>query len=171
MQHARMALTALVSLSMIGSAMAGGATTTSTTVVTTTTSTTTSTVPVCADEATFDSAHCRLDELSAAITGESGLASIATKLENAVDFANRNVALADEQCDAGDVKSTRGRLKKAIRRLIQYGHRLRSLKSRKTIPEEVRAPFIEDGVAIQRDLETLRKNLVCPPSSPSGAFL
>ena len=171
MKHGRVTLVALLWSSTIAPVMAGVSTTTSTTVVTTT-STTTTTVPTCSDEATFESARCRLGELSDAIAAASGLGTIATKLANAVDFADRNVGLASEQCNEGDLKSTRGRLRKSIRRLIQYGHRLRSLKSRKTIPEEVRAPFIDAGSAVQQDLEALRRGgLVCPPSSPSGAFL
>lgn len=170
MKHGRIVLVAVFSTSMIGPAMAGVSTTTSTTVVTTT-STTTTTVPTCSDEATFASASCRLGELSDAIAAEPGLSSIATKLANAVDFADRNVGLASDQCNETDLKGTRGRLRKAIRRLIQYGHRLRSLKSRNTIPDEVRTPFIDEGSAIQHDLEALRKSLVCPPASPSGAFL
>jgi hypothetical protein len=167
MKHGRMTFVALFLSSTIGPAMAGVPTTTSTTVVTTTSTT----LPTCSDEATFESAHCRLGELSDAIAAEPGLGSIATKLSNAVDFADRNVGLASEQCSEPDLKSTRGRLRRAIRRLIQYGHRLRSLKSRNTIPEEIRTPFIDAGRAIQQDLEALRNGLVCPPASPSGAFL
>ena len=160
MKHGRIVLVVIFSASMIGSTIAGAQTTTTTT-----------TLPPCTDEATFGSAQCRLDELSAAITAEAGLASIADKLENAVDIADRNVGNASDACNAADLKETRSLLKKAIRRLIQYGHRLRSLKSRNNIPPEIRTPFIDEGHAIQQDLEALRGNLVCPPASPSGAFL
>jgi hypothetical protein len=165
---------------LAGSALAGGTTTTTTipttttTVIgtTTTTSTTTSTLPpACTDEVTFDSINCRLDELSAEVAGEPALGGLGTKLTGALNKADSNVNLGNEQCDAGDAKAAGKRLKKAIRRMIQYGHRLRSLKARKTVPEEVRTPLVEQGAAIQQDAEALRKQLVCPPTSPSGAFL
>jgi hypothetical protein len=152
-----------------GSALAGGTTTTTTTIATTTTST--SLPPACTDEVSFDSANCRLDELAAAVAAEPALGGIGTKLGHALGKADSNVNLGSEQCDAGDAKTAGKRLKKAIRRMIQYGHRLRSLKARNTIPEEVRMPLVDEGSAIQQDLEALRKALVCPPASPSGAFL
>jgi len=165
-------------------ALAGGTTTTtvassttstttvaSTTSTTTLTSTTSTTLPPCTDEATFDSISCRLDQLSTAIGAEAGLATIAAKLQKAVDIAANNVNDASAECDAGDAKAASKKLKKAGRRLIQYGHRLRSLKSRKTIPDEIRQPFIEEGKANLDDVKALKKALVCPPASPSGAFL
>jgi len=163
-------------------ALAGGTTTTtiassttSTTTVASTTSTTTTTSttlpPACTDEATFDSISCRLDQLSTAIGANAELATIAAKLQKAVDIAGDNVTAASGECDAGDAKAAGKKLKKAGRRLIQYGHRLRSLKSRKNIPEEIRQPFIDEGKAILDDVKALKKALVCPPASPSGAFL
>ena len=171
MTHERMALSMVLVSALAGSALAGGSTTTSTTIVTTTTSTTTSLPPVCSDEVSFESANCRLDELAAKVASESALGGMATKLSNALDKADSNVNLGGEQCDEGNAKTAGKRLKKASRRMIQYGHRLRSLKARKTIPDEVRMPLVDEGSAIQQDLEALKKGLVCPPASPSGAFV
>lgn len=171
MTHGRAALSMVFVSALAGSALAGIPTTTSTTVVTTTSTTTTSVPPACTDEVSFESANCRLDELASAVATEPALGGLATKLGNALAKADGNVNLGDEQCDDGDTKAAGKRLKKAIRRMIQYGHRLRSLKARKTVPEEVRLPLVDEGVAIQQDLEALKQALVCPPASPSGAFL
>jgi hypothetical protein len=169
MTHGRMASLVIGVALGAAPASAGVPTTTSTTTASTTTSTTLP--PACAEEQTFESAHCRLDALAAAIAAEPGLGSIAGKLGNAVDIADRNVVEAETECVNGDRKTAGKKLKKAVRRLIQYGHRLRSLKSRKNIPAEVRGPFVDEGRAIQKDLQALKKALVCPPASPSGAFL
>jgi hypothetical protein len=171
MTHGRIGLSMALVSALAGSALAGVSTTTSTTIVTTTTSTTTTLPPTCTDEVSFESANCRLDELAAAVASEPALGGLATKLGNALNKADSNVNLGDGQCNDGEAKTAGKRLKKAIRRLIQYGHRLRALKARNTIPEEVRMPFIDEGSAIQQDLEALKKALVCPPASPSGAFL
>lgn len=145
-----------------GTAWAGGATTTTTS--------TTTLPPACDDAETFDSTLCRLDELATDVAAQPELGPMATKLGGALSKARSNVNLARGQCDESDAKTAGKRLKKAIRRLIQYGHRLRGLKARKTIPDEIRTPYVDRGVAIQRDVEGLKDGLSCP-SSPSGAFL
>jgi hypothetical protein len=156
-------------VSTTSTTLVGTTTTTSTTVVGSTTSTT---IPVCTDEATFDSISCRLNELSAAVNAASGdLGNLAGKLDGALGKAQNSTTLASEQCDAGDAKTAGKRLKKAIRRMIQFNHRLGSLKARKTVPDEVRQPLLDEGKAIQQDMQALKKALVCPPASPSGAFL
>jgi hypothetical protein len=48
------------------------------------------------------------------------------------------------------------------RQLIQYSHRLRGLKARKTAPAEVREPLAGEGDAIKEDAKTLRAGLSCP---------
>jgi hypothetical protein len=182
MSQGRFMLAVVLSLGAT-QAFAGGTTTTtvvssttSTTSIASTTSTTTlgsttSTTLPCTDEQTLDSAACRLDDLATRVGNDAGLASIASKLQKALDIAENNVNDASAECDAGDAKAAGKKLKKAVRRLIQYGHRLRSLKSRKNIPAEIRQPYVDDGKAIQDDLKALKKALVCPPASPSGAFL
>jgi hypothetical protein len=158
-------------------AMAGvPATTTSTlstvTSTTTSTSTTTTPPPACTDAATFDSILCRLDEQSALVQTTPELGKAATKLAGALNKATSGTTKASDACDTGDTKAAGKQLKKAIRRMIQYNHRLGSLKSRKTIPDEVRTPFLDAGRGIQNDMQSLKKNLTCPPpGSPSPAFL
>jgi len=154
------------------SALAGG-TSTSTTTTTVTSTTSTTVVSACTDEATFDSTSCRLGELATAVAAQPELERFATKLGNALDKAQRNVNLGGDQCDEGNAKTAGKRLKKAIRRMIQYGHRLRSLRARQIITDEtLRMQYVDAGSAIQQDLEALKKAPpVCPPASPSGAFL
>ena len=166
-QHGLMAIALM--LGTVGAAWAGGTTTTTTV---TSTSTTTSTVPACTDEATFDSTSCRLGELGSAVAAQPELAAFATKLGNALDKAKRSVNLGGDQCDQGNAKTAGKRLKKAIRRMIQYVHRLGSLRARQKItPDEIRVQYLDAGRAIQQDLEALKDGLACPPASPSGAFL
>ena len=160
-------------------AMAGVPTTTSTVTTITTTSTlagstTTSTTlpPSCVDAVTFDSILCRLDQASDDVANTPELGNAGAKLAGALDKATSNTNKASDSCNAADSKAAGKQLKKAIRRMIQYNHRLGSNKSRKTIPEEIRTPLLDDGRAIQEDMKALKKNLVCPPAgSPSGAFL
>jgi hypothetical protein len=59
-------------------------------------------------------------------------------------------------------RHNRSQLKKVVRALIQYGHRLRGRPARKKIPEEVREPFAVAADAIQEDAGTLRESVVCP---------
>jgi hypothetical protein len=142
------------------------------TTVTTVTSTSTSTIPACTAEATFDSISCRLGELASAVAVQPELAPFANKLDNALDKARRNVDLGGDQCDDGRTRTAATRLKKAIRRMVQYRQRLRSGRARQKIQsEEIRLQYVDAGSAIQRDCKTLKKALVCPPASPSGAFL
>ena len=163
----------VVALGAASSAMAGGTTTTTTTVTTvTSTSTTSSTIPTCVDAATFDSILCRLDEQSGLVASTPELGKAATKLGGALSKATSGTTKASDACNTGDTKTAGKQLKKAIRRMIQYNHRLGSLKSRKTIPDEVRTQFLDAGQGIQSDMKELKKNLICPPpGSPSAAFL
>lgn len=155
-------------------AMAGVPTTTTTVVSTTVTTTVTSTTlqPACVDAPTFSSISCRLDEQSAIVQGNPDLGKAGTKLAGALGKATSNTNKATDSCNTGDTKAAGKQLKKAIRRMIQYNHRLGSNKARKTIPDEVRTPLLDAGRGIQNDMQELKKNLTCPPpGSPSAAFL
>lgn len=157
-------------------AMAGvPATTTSTlsTVTSTTTSTTTTTLaPACIDAATFDSILCRLDEQSAIVQSSPDLGKTGAKLAGALSKATSATNKASDSCNSADSKASGKQLKKAIRRMIQYNHRLGSLKSRKNLPEPLRTDLLTAGKSIQNDMQSLKKNLICPPpGSPSPAFL
>jgi hypothetical protein len=148
--------------------MAGVTTTSTVTTITTTStlvgSTTTSTLPPgCIAAATFDSILCRLGQESEDVANTPDLGAAGPKLAKALNKATSVTTKASDACNTGDSKAAGKSLKKAIRRMIQYNHRLGSNKSRKTIPEEVRTQFLDDGRAIQTDMQALKKNLVCPP--------
>ena len=144
--------------------------TTTTTTIGSTTTTSTSLPPACNVAQTFASTLCRLDELAADVAGQAELGPFAPKLGKALDKARRNVNLGYQQCADSDARKASTRLKKAVRRLIQYGHRLRGLRARKLLADEIRTVYVERGAAIQQDLRAMKRGLVCP-SSPSGAFL
>ena len=171
MKHFRRAVIA-VALGAAYPAMAGvsSTTTTTTTLVGSTTSTTLP--PGCVSAATFDSILCRLDQESQDVANTPELGKAGAKLTGALNKATSNTTKASDSCNAGDSKAAGKQLKKAVRRMIQYNHRLGSNKSRKTIPDEIRTQFLDDGRAIQSDMQALKKSLVCPPAgSPSGAYL
>lgn len=160
----------------------GGVTTTSTiasttsTVVTTTstlatttstvaTTTTTTTIPAgCAGVPvgpTFASIDCRLAALIAAVQGEPQLGKQQAKLDKAAQKAKEREEVAAEECAGGDAKASGKQLKKVVRKLIQFSHRLRSNNSRKNIPEEIREPLAETADGIQQDARELRESLNC----------
>ena len=154
MRHGR-ALIALVALSTLAAQplWAGPGTPTSTTLapgststtilgttVTSTsaasTSTTSTTLSMCTVEATFGSASCRLDDLLERVGTDEELGDLRAKLVTALERASSLVADANVLCDAGDRRGATLKLRKAIRRLIQYGHRLRGLSARRSVAEE-----------------------------------
>jgi len=139
------------------------ATTTTTSTTTTsskpqgsTTSTTLSPGCTGAPAPTFESIICRLDALAASVQAASDLGATQTPLLNGV-----NAALSKTQ--AGNTASSRKKasnaLKKAARKMIDFGHRLRSLRSRKKIPEATRAGLLAQSEPILADMKTLRKQL------------
>jgi len=66
---------------------------------------------------------------------------------------------AEDSVTAGRKKPASNALKKAGRKLIEFAHRLRSLRSRKNIPADTRAALLADSGPILDDLKTLRKQL------------
>lgn len=111
---------------------------------------------------TFPSLVCRLDALSAATGAEPALEAFAEKLSKALGKADQRLDGARVECADGDAKHSRSQLKKVVRALIQYSHRLRGRPARKKVPEEVREPFAATADAIQEDARTLRESVVCP---------
>ena len=61
----------------------------------------------------------------------------------------------------GNAKTSGKQLKKVVRKLIQFSHRLRSNQSRKTIPEEIREPLAERADEIQEHAKELKDALSC----------
>lgn len=142
---------------------AGTATTTTTTTPTSSTTTST-TLAGCAGEpvaATFASIDCRLADLIAAVEGEPQLGKLQTKLDRAAGRARDREQMAAEACGTGSTRTAKRRLKKVVRKLIQFSHRLRSAGARKKVPEEVRTPLIDAASGIQTDAQQLRGSLDC----------
>jgi hypothetical protein len=147
----------------------GGVTTTSTIVgttsSTTTTTSTTTTVPAgCASVPvgpTFASLNCRLAALIAAVQAESQLGKQQPKLDKAAQKAKERKETAEAACAQGDTKAAGKQLKKVVRKMIQFSHRLRSNNARKNIPEEVREPLAETADEIQEDARELKDSLSC----------
>ena len=75
---------------------------------------------------------------------------------------------AEGRCGSSDAKHARNRLKQAIRKMIQFGHRLRSNTGRRSMPAPLRAELIAAGDGIKTDLQTLRGALRCPQDALGG---
>jgi septation ring formation regulator EzrA len=69
--------------------------------------------------------------------------------------------VAESECAAGDTKAARKQLKKVVRKLIQFSHRLRTKNARKNIPEDVREPLAETTDGIQEHARELKDTLSC----------
>jgi hypothetical protein len=109
---------------------------------------------------TFASLNCRLAALIAAVQAEPALGKLQPKLVKAAETAKMRKETAEGFCTQGDAKGAKRQLKKVVRKLIQFSHRLRSNQARKTVDESVREPFAVEGDAIQDDARTL---LATPP--------
>ena len=118
--------------------------------------------------AAFVSIDCRLDALAARVQGATGFQKPQTKTQllGALTKVTGNKVAAETLCAKPDAKSAGKRLKKAIRGMIQFGHRLRSLTGRRTIEAGVRTELIAAGTSIQTDLKTLKTGLQCPADAP-----
>lgn len=139
------------------------ASTTTTTIATTTT--TSSTLPgdctSVSDGPTFASLNCRLTALIAAVGSETQLGKLQPKLVKAAQKAKQRKEVAEGKCADGNAKASGKQLKKVVRKLIQFSHRLRSNAARKKVPEEIREPFAETADGIQQDARELRDELSC----------
>jgi hypothetical protein len=130
------------------------------------TTTTTTTLPAMCDgiapAPSFASIRCRLVALRTATAAATALGDLRPKLDQPLDKAIDRTDLGQDLCASSDAKKARNRLKQVRRQLIQYSHRLRGLKARKTAPESVREPLASEGDAISADAKTFRAALACP---------
>jgi len=110
---------------------------------------------------TFESLNCRLADLIAAVQAETRLGKQQAKLDKAAQQAKERKEAAEAECAAGDAKASAKQLKKVVRKLIQFSHRLRSNNSRKSIPDEVREPLAQAADAIQKDARELKRRPSC----------
>jgi hypothetical protein len=137
-------------------------TTTPTSVLVTTTTSTSTTLPAgCAGPraVSFESIICRLDALLATVQAASDLGTSKTLLANGVTAARSKTQSAEDNVDAGKKKQANNALKKAARKMIDFGHRLRSLRSRKRIPADTRSALLAESQPILDDLKALRDQL------------
>jgi hypothetical protein len=142
-------------------------TTTSSTIATTTTSasttTTTTTTTLPSDcsvrAATFESIDCRLDLLVAAVKAARDLGKSKNALLAGVSAGREKKQAAESADAAGSARRANNALKKSIRKMIGFVHRLNSLRSRKTIPADTRTALLGDANPILADLKTLNRQL------------
>jgi hypothetical protein len=110
---------------------------------------------------TFASLNCRLAALIVAVQVEPALGKLQPKLVKAAEKAKTRKEAAEGFCAQGDAKGVKRQLKKVVRKLIQFSHRLRSNQARKTVDERVREPFALEADAIQNDARTLLTAPTC----------
>jgi hypothetical protein len=126
--------------------------------------TTTTLVSTCVEpgEPRFPSIRCRLVVLRSATAASTALGDLRSNLDRPLGKAVDDTGAAQSFCASHDTKHARRRLKQTLRQLVQYSHRLRALKARKTAPEAVREPFASEADTIRGDATTLRHDLACP---------
>jgi hypothetical protein len=110
----------------------------------------------------FNSLDCRLGALLDRVDGESDLGTFGPKLVRALSRARSDVDAASGMCASSQLKSARRRLKTAVRDMVQYTHRLKSLAARKKLPAALRNALLAAGDPIERDLGILKSRLQCP---------
>jgi hypothetical protein len=119
--------------------------------------TTTTTLPGCGVRApTFASIDCRLDLLIAQVQAAQDLGKLKKSL-----LASLTQARDRKRAAEGITKRKLAvkRVKQAMRKMIDFNFRVRSLTGRKTIPGPTRKSLMDQGVPIQKDLQTLAKML------------
>jgi hypothetical protein len=79
---------------------------------------------------------CLQPSLIDAVGAEPGLGNLQPKLQKAAQKARQWKEAAEAACSGGNAKAARKQLKKVVRKLIQFSHRLRSNSARKkTTPQ------------------------------------
>ncbi len=120
-----------------------------------TTSTTSTTLPGCAAVASYASIDCRLDGLVASLDAaqdlgrlKSGLVKVATKARTKKQQAEGFVA-------TGKKKQEKKAMKKAVKALSSFLHKVGSRSARKLIPPGTRQILTDQTNAILADMRTL----------------
>jgi hypothetical protein len=111
---------------------------------------------------TFASILCRVTALRATTAGTAELGDLRAKLDQPLGKALDRAQAAEDSCASTDKMHAKARLKQVPKQLVQYSHRMRSAKARKTAPAEVREPLAAEADAIGRDASALRGRLACP---------
>jgi len=111
--------------------------------------------------ATFASLSCRLASLIDAVRSESRLAKFQAKLLRTAQKAKKRKEAGESACAGGKAKTAKKQLKKVVRQLIQFSHRLRSNNARKNVDQAVREPLATNADQIQGDTRALMGRLEC----------
>jgi hypothetical protein len=111
--------------------------------------------------ATFASLNCRLASLIEAVRSESHLGKLQVNLLKTAQKAKQRKEAGESACAGRKAKTAKKQLKKAVRRLIQFAHRLRSNNARKNVDQAVREPLATGADEIQGDARTLMRGLTC----------
>jgi hypothetical protein len=111
--------------------------------------------------ATFASLNCRLASLIEAVRSESRLGKLQVNLLKTAQKAKQRKEAGESACAGRKAKTAKKQLKKAVRRLIQFAHRLRSNNARKNVDQAVREPLATGADEIQGDARTLMRGLTC----------
>ncbi len=123
--------------------------------------TTTTTLPGGCDTRapTFVSIDCRLDALIADLESAQDLGKVKTSLLRSATAA-REKKIAAENTDPANAKKVKKLLKKAIRKIISFGFRIRSRNAVRAIPDADRRTALRTvGAEIQADMKTLMGSL------------
>jgi CSLREA domain-containing protein len=122
------------------------------------TTTTTTTLPGGCDapSPTFASIDCRLDDLITQVQSATDLGKLQNTLLQSLTRARERKLAAE---GLSNKKVAKKRLKQAIRKMIAFNFRVRSLHARKTIPPSTRKSLGDQGTAIQKDMQALQRTL------------
>jgi uncharacterized repeat protein (TIGR01451 family) len=107
----------------------------------------------------FQRIDCHLDELAALLPAAPGLGTAGPGLSRLIATATRHKKRAEALAAAGRVGAAKRYLKHAIRRMISFNHRMRSLDSRHEIPDATRAAILAMSQPIQDAMQTLLDTL------------
>jgi hypothetical protein len=111
------------------------------------------------------SIDCRLDALIAQVGGESGLASLRSKLLDQLEKAKTHKEQAALLCRQANERRTRNALRPAIDKMLQFERTLRSRKAR-AVSADVIGALRTAAAAIRADMRTLQGSLRCPDDAP-----
>ena len=127
----------------------------SVTTTTSTSTTTSTTLPGCAVAPTFASVNCRLGVMIARLEAAPDLGRLQAGLVNAAKQARAKKEQAENFDAQGKAKQRRNALKKAVKKLGSFLHKLASRSSRKVIPAATRQSFVDEATPILNDLRSL----------------
>jgi hypothetical protein len=162
-----LAMTVSTLLPLVGVAGTG----TSTTLITTTTTTSSTLPPACTSDATLDSARCRLTDLETRVAAATDLGHFGARLAKNLDRTDRLLTRVEDACGASNQRKARWLVKRVIRVLVRGGRAIASGNARRHLDPDLRRGLLGDLRDLVHDLKLVRRHLVCPPASPSGAFV